>query len=61
MWRPSFPGAIVPPDYIFNATVYLKGAWVLHMLRGVVGPEIFFAALRTYAEVTPTRTRRPRI
>jgi aminopeptidase N len=50
LWRPSFPGAIVPPDYLFNATVYQKGAWVLHMLRGVLGPEVLFPALRTYAE-----------
>jgi aminopeptidase N len=50
MWRPSFPGAIVPPNYIFNSTVYLKGAWILHMLRGVVGEEVFFGALRVYGE-----------
>jgi aminopeptidase N len=50
MWRPSFPGAIVPPDYLFNSTVYMKGAWVLHMLRGLVGPDALFEALRTYRE-----------
>jgi hypothetical protein len=50
MWRPDFPGAIVPPDYIFNSTVYLKGAWVLHMLRGALGDSVFFDALRAYGE-----------
>ncbi|MDM7916406.1 MAG: M1 family metallopeptidase, partial [Candidatus Eisenbacteria bacterium] len=48
MWRPSFPGAIVPPDYLFNSTVYLKGAWVLHMLRGILGDEAFFDVLSLY-------------
>lgn len=50
MWRPSFPGAIVPPDYMFNSTVYMKGAWVLHMLRGLVGADVLFDALRAYRD-----------
>jgi aminopeptidase N len=29
---------------------YRKGAWVLHMLRGVIGDEAFFAALGAYRE-----------
>jgi aminopeptidase N len=34
---------------IFNtARVYNKGAWVLHMLRGVVGDDTFFKILQTY-------------
>ena len=28
---------------MFRAVVYDKGAWVLHMLRGLVGDEAFFA------------------
>lgn len=48
MWRPDLPGAIVPPDYIFSPTVYLKGAWTLHMLRGLLGDVDFFDALRAY-------------
>jgi aminopeptidase N len=44
-----FHGACYDPDFIFNATVYRKGAWALHMLRRVVGNETFFAALRRYA------------
>jgi aminopeptidase N len=30
--------------------VYDKGAWLLHMLRGYLGDDRFFAALRTYAD-----------
>lgn len=33
---------------IFHIIVYDKGAWVLHMLRGVVGDEDFFQILRDY-------------
>lgn len=50
MWRPSFPGVVVPPDEIFNATVYFKGAWILYMLRGVLGDADFFAGLSLYSE-----------
>ncbi len=45
-----FPGSCYDPDFIFNSTVYRKGAWVLHMLRHVMGDQDFFAALRLYAE-----------
>ncbi|MBD3163298.1 MAG: hypothetical protein GF346_12535 [Candidatus Eisenbacteria bacterium] len=50
MRRESFPGPIVPPEFLFNTTVYLKGAWVLHMLRGVLGDEGFFDGLNLYAD-----------
>jgi aminopeptidase N len=33
---------------IFSSRVYDKGAWVLHMLRGVIGDAAFFATLRAY-------------
>lgn len=33
---------------IFSSRVYDKGAWVLHMLRGVIGDDAFFELLRTY-------------
>lgn len=33
---------------IFSSRVYDKGAWVLHMLRGVIGDDDFFELLRTY-------------
>ncbi len=37
-------------DDLFHATVYGKGAYVLHMLRFVVGDEVFFDILRNYVE-----------
>ena len=37
-----------PTKNLFGATVYRKGAWVLHMLRKEVGEEIFFEILRNY-------------
>ena len=33
---------------IFSSRVYDKGAWVLHMLRGVVGDTAFFDIMHTY-------------
>lgn len=35
--------------YIFHNTVYEKGAWVLHMLRRVLGDAAFFDIMRNYA------------
>jgi hypothetical protein len=40
----SDPSPILP-----NTLVYDKGAWVLHMLRGVIGDVAFFRFLRDYA------------
>ncbi|MEJ2053216.1 MAG: M1 family aminopeptidase [Calditrichaceae bacterium] len=34
---------------IFGRIVYDKGSWVLHMLRGIMGDEVFFNVLKTYA------------
>lgn len=34
---------------VFRPIIYYKGAWVLHMLRGVVGDTLFFEALKEYA------------
>jgi hypothetical protein len=39
---------IVDPDVDFSATVYLKGSWIVHMLRYVMGDEDFFAGIRHY-------------
>ena len=36
------------PDRALNANTYPKGAWVLHMLRGELGSERFFRAIRDY-------------
>lgn len=33
---------------ILHTRVYDKGAWVLHMLRGIVGDNVFFAMLHAY-------------
>lgn len=35
-------------SYYFDNVVYGKGAWVLHMLRHVVGDAAFFASLQAY-------------
>ena len=35
-------------EYYFNNVVYDKGAWVLHMLRRVIGDEAFFQILKDY-------------
>ena len=40
---------ISDPWHIFLEIVYEKGAWVLHMLRHVVGDSVFFDILHTYA------------
>jgi len=34
----------------FDYRVYPKGAWVLHMIRSQVGPELFRRCIRTYVE-----------
>jgi aminopeptidase N len=39
---------ISDPDKVYASIVYYKGAWVLHMLRHVVGEENFWAGLREY-------------
>jgi aminopeptidase N len=44
-----FSGTVYNPSgFIFGSTVYQKGGWCLHMLRGVVGDSIFFKILSTY-------------
>jgi aminopeptidase N len=48
-----FSGTVYAPEgfidnYAVYSTVYQKGAWVLHMLRGVLGDEVFFKAVREY-------------
>ncbi len=44
----SYPGTVYDPDDTFNTTVYYKGAWVLHMLRHVLGDEAFFRGMNEY-------------
>jgi len=46
-----FQGTVYDPEgFIFGPTVYNKGAWCLHMLRGVAGDSVFFKIVRTYFE-----------
>jgi len=50
----TFPGTVIVADTtninsIFSSTVYRKGAWVLHMLRGQIGEQDFFELLKRYA------------
>jgi aminopeptidase N len=43
-------GPIYNPSDLFNGnTVYSKGSWVCHMLRGVMGDSAFFHGMRGYA------------
>jgi aminopeptidase N len=50
------PGTIYVSDTTSVSTIfhrglsYHKAAWVLHMLRGVVGDSLFFSGIRTYGE-----------
>ncbi len=37
-------------DALFSETTFQKGAWVLHMLRHVIGENAFFNALRSYVK-----------
>ena len=45
----GFIGPIVPPAKLFNDTVYNKAAWMLHMLRRLLGDGAFFDAARDLA------------
>lgn len=35
---------------VFDAAIYYKGAWVLHMLRHVIGDTAFFQGMRDYVD-----------
>jgi hypothetical protein len=48
LYRSFFDGPVYDPIELFGATVYNKGAWVLHMLRGVTGDAAFFLTLRDW-------------
>jgi aminopeptidase N len=41
-------GLLGDPEPVINLLIYNKGAWVLHMLRGYLGDDLFFAALAEY-------------
>ena len=46
--RGDFP--IYDPVYLWGATVYQKGAWILHTLRWTVGDTLFRRILRDYGQ-----------
>jgi hypothetical protein len=47
----QFPIYNPPLEYLFGNAVYMKGAWVLHMLRNLIGDEKFEAICKSYFEV----------
>jgi aminopeptidase N len=52
-----FQGTVYDPEgFIFSPTVYQKGSWVLHMLRGVIGDSLFFQSIREYYELYKYKT-----
>jgi aminopeptidase N len=54
--RPIYDPATTDLFKLLNANNYQKGAWVLHMLRHVVGDRAFFAAVRDYYQRFRDRT-----
>ncbi len=50
-WGDDFIGhtPVYDPFPILDRIVYDKGAWILHMLRGRVGDDVFFALLHDWA------------
>ena len=49
--RPLVDTAEHDPNNLLNANSYQKGAWVLHMLRGLVGDSAFYRGVREYYRV----------
>jgi len=48
--KANYPIYAPPPNLLFGTNVYQKGAWVLHMLRSIVGDNTWWQIIRTYAE-----------
>lgn len=46
----AFPVYDPPEEFLFGAAVYMKGAWILHMLRMEVGYIVFRDIFRVYFE-----------
>jgi aminopeptidase N len=51
----EFPGSVFikdasNKDALFSETTFQKGAWVLHMLRHIMGDNAFFNALKAYVK-----------
>jgi aminopeptidase N len=51
----AYPIVSSSADAFAGTVVYRKGAWVLHMLRHVLGDATFFDGLRIYADDTALR------
>jgi hypothetical protein len=51
----SWSGAVYNPEgqdfNLFSSSVYSKGGWVLHTLRGAIGDSAFFRSLRKWREL----------
>ena len=45
---PLVNATVTDPIQHLNTNSYQKGAWVLHMLRGILGTDVFWDGLRTY-------------
>jgi aminopeptidase N len=58
--RPLVYNRYRAPIDLFDATLYQKGALVLHMLRGIVGDETFWRALNLYLRKTNIATSKQR-
>lgn len=43
-----YAGTVVNPSYVWNAIVYDKGSWILHMLRHILGDSAFLQMLMDY-------------
>lgn len=48
--RPTVWRDYEDPMQQFDSRVYPRGAWILHMLRSQLGPELYRKAIRTYLE-----------
>jgi aminopeptidase N len=46
--RPVVDTLEIAPMELLNSNSYQKGAWVLHMLRSMVGDSLFFQGVRSY-------------
>jgi aminopeptidase N len=50
-WRLAMYDPVGQGLPLFNGSVYYKGAWVLHMLRAMIGDSLFYAVLSNYRTV----------
>ncbi len=48
--RPIVCATYAEAEDLFDSTTYSKGAWVLHMLRSMLGDEVFWKAIHLYCD-----------